>query len=158
MNDSFALLETIKAEIKADIEHREASAAQRDFQVPGNVVPWRVGVTQFILTWQESEFGNDIMLMMNRGNGWIGWGGPPDYRAVIAESVTTEMIESHGTMLQFFQWVITEAVRRANVVAGISFPDPADKPGRARFVIENQITVVNNRPTLPPPPLGIAPV
>lgn len=152
-------LDEIRASIKADIEKREADLGMRqmDFQVPGYIAEWRVGVTKFILTWQESDFGEDIMLMLNRGNGWVGWGGEPEYSATIMEMVSAANISAHGTMVQFFDWLIADAHRRANFVASIEFPDPTDKLGRVKFVIQNQLTVVNNHLTTPTPPLGIAP-
>ena len=163
-------LDEIKAEIKADIEQREAflAAAPMDFQTPANIQSWRVGVTRFIITWQEDEFGYSIMLMRNGGAGWTGWGGHPDYRATIVENVSADIIDQigaaqpiihgrEGILVRFMDFIIADAQRRAQFVAGIDFPDPADKVARAKFVINNQINVVDNVPTLPPPPLGVAP-
>ena len=101
---------------------------------------FEVDGVKFMLTWQESDFGLEIVLLCWDGVNWVGWGGQPNERSSIAENVTEAEIMKHGSLREFLLWCCSEALSRAKLKARLPPPDPQDRISRMKYNMMKSIS------------------
>lgn len=109
----------------------------------------------FSLTYQtdEDSGGIDIVLLSWDGRNWSAWGGPADVNSIIFSNVTDGLIMQSGSLYNFLQNCMSEAMRRAKIYAALPLPDPNNKVQRMEYAFKAKMYVENDIIKLPPPPL-----
>jgi len=108
---------------------------------------------KFMLTLQEDDFGNDVVLLMYNNNAWTSWGGLPNEKGIIVEGVNDEKIMAKGSLHAFITWCAEEAVRRAKIKAQIPLPDPNNRIDRLKYNLLQSIESDGTNLTVKPAPL-----
>lgn len=102
---------------------------------------FEVGGKKFAVTIQEDDWTSVVMLENVNGI-WQSWGGTPDVSGTIVGIVDDEKIMAQGSLANFVQWVLDEALRRAKARANVMpLPDPNNRIERLKYALMQRVTV-----------------
>ena len=102
---------------------------------------FEVGGKKFAVTIQEDDW-TDVVLLEQVNGVWQSWGGTADVSGTIVSMVDDGKIMAKGSLANFVQYVLDEAMRRAKARANVlPLPDPNNRIDRLKYALKARVTV-----------------